>query len=154
MSRVLTVWLYCIDWYIHDLFHLIMKLNARLILAEAVSMLLTLVLTPVYFVIYVIKVTLRYLDNSQPVKAKHVLITGSTSGLGEALAHSYVKTCSTLILVGRSKEKLESVKSDCKKLNSRCNVKTIVGDMNKPEEYKHIMEVCARDELVGYDSVC
>ena len=149
MSRVLTVWLYCIDWYIHDLFHIIMKLNARLILAEAVSMLLNLVLTPVYFVVYVIKVTLRYLDNSQPVKAKHVLITGSTSGLGEALAHSYVKTCSTLILVGRSKEKLESVKSDCKKLNSRCNVKTVVGDMNK-----HIMEVCARDELVGYDSVC
>ena len=117
-------------------------------------MLLNLVLTPVYFVVYVIKVTLRYLDNSQPIKAKHVLITGSTSGLGEALAHSYVKTCSTLILVGRSKEKLESVRSDCKKLNSRCNVKTVVGDMNKPEEYKHIMEVCARDELVGYDSVC
>ena len=146
MNRVLTVWLYCIDLYLHYLFHIIMKLNARLILAEAVSMLLNLVLMPVYLVIYVIKVTLRYLDNSQPVKAKHVL--------GEALAHSYVKTCSTLILVGRSKERLESVKSDCKKLNSRCNVKTIVGDMNKPDEYKHIMEVCARDELVGYDSVC
>lgn len=130
-----------------------MKLNTRRILAEVVSMLLNLVLIPVYLVIYVIHVTLRYLDNSQPVRAKHVLITGSTSGLGEALAHSYVKTCGTLILVGRSKEKLEAVKSDCKKLNSRCNVITIVGDMNKPEEYKHIMEECARDELVRSDCV-
>ena len=88
--------------------------------------------------------------NSKPIKSKHVLVTGATSGLGRAVAHSYSKTCGTLILVGRSGDKLEEVKAECKKLNSRCNIKMVVADMLDTAVFSQKMKEVAENELVGF----
>lgn len=131
----------------------VMRLKLRRIIADIVIMLLTALLTPVYLAVYALRVVLRAVDKSEPIRAKHVLITGATSGLGKCLAERYVKTCETLLLVGRSEEKLDKVKSECKKINSRCVVKTVVGDMNKGEEYRKVMEECSKNELVDDSEV-
>ena len=110
---------------------------------------ITALLTPIYVTVYVLRVILRVLDKREPIKSKRVLITGATSGLGKSLAEQYVKTSETLLLVGRNKEKLENVKRDCEKINGDCVVKTVVADMNKPEEYRKILESCAQNESVG-----
>ena len=126
-----------------------MKLNSKRILADLIVIIVTALLTPVYIAVYVLRVILRVLDKSEPIKSKHVLITGATSGLGESLAEKYAKTCETLLLVGRNKEKLEKVKKDCEEINGNCVVKTVIADMNKPEEYRKILEDCSQNESVG-----
>ena len=126
-----------------------MKLNTPRILADLFVMIFNLILIPVYLVVYVISLYFRYADNSKPIKSKHVLVTGATSGLGRAIAHSYSKTCGTLILVGRSENKLEEVKAECKKLNSRCNVKLVVADMSNTTYFSQKMKEVAENELVG-----
>ena len=126
-----------------------MKLNTPRILADLFVMIFNLILIPVYLIVYVISLYFRYADNSKPIKSKHVLVTGATSGLGRAIAHSYSKTCGTLILVGRSENKLEEVKVECKKLNSRCNVKLVVADMSNTTSFSQKMKEVAENELVG-----
>ena len=126
-----------------------MKLNSYRIIADLCVMILNLILIPLYLVIYVVSLYFRYADSSKPIKAKHVLVTGATSGLGRAIAHSYSKTCGTLILVGRNENKLEEVKIECKTLNSRCNIKMVVADMTNTSAFSQKMKEVADSELVG-----
>ena len=130
-----------------------MKLNSKRILADLFVMIATALLTPLYVVVYVLRVILRVLDKSKPIKSKHVLVTGATSGLGKSLAEKYANTCATLLLLGRNKEKLERGKKDCENINGNCVVKTVIADMNKPEEYRKILEDCAQNESVGTKEV-
>lgn len=125
-----------------------MKLNLRRLIADVIVMFLTVLLTPVYLIIYFIYAVKRCFDFSKPITSEHVLITGATSGLGECLAHIYAKTCRSLILVGRNQEKLDIVKSDCCKINSSCSVETLVADLSKPDEFRKIMEDCSEKEQV------
>eukprot|EP00457_Paulinella_chromatophora_P011381 gb/GEZN01011517.1/.p1 GENE.gb/GEZN01011517.1/~~gb/GEZN01011517.1/.p1 ORF type:complete len:260 (-),score=40.32 gb/GEZN01011517.1/:235-1014(-) len=48
------------------------------------------------------------------VKGKWALITGSGSGVGEAIAQAYAAKGINLVLVGRAKDKLEKVAASCK----------------------------------------
>lgn len=45
---------------------------------------------------------------------KHIVITGASSGIGEALALQYAKTGITLSLSGRDEERLSKVAQDCR----------------------------------------
>ncbi len=49
------------------------------------------------------------------LKNKIVLITGATSGIGEACARAFAKEGSNLILTGRRKERLEKLSTELKK---------------------------------------
>ncbi len=66
---------------------------------------------------------------------KVMLITGATSGVGKALAEHYYKKNYKLILVGRSKEKLEKQSRKYKK-----NTLFICADLTKPKDIKRIVD--------------
>ena len=46
------------------------------------------------------------------MKGKIILITGATSGIGEACARKFAKEGNDIILNGRNLEKLEALKSE------------------------------------------
>ena len=45
--------------------------------------------------------------------AKNVVITGATSGIGEAIARAYLEQGQNVVLTGRRIDRLETLKSDC-----------------------------------------
>lgn len=125
-----------------------MRLNAKSILADFLSIALQVLLIPFYILVFVVRVVLRYLDKSKESISKNVLVTGATSGVGEAIAKRYAKTASNLILLGRNEEKLEKVKLECKTINSKCNVKYYVSDITESTKFKETMEACASNDKV------
>ena len=71
-------------------------------------------------------------------KNKIILITGASSGIGQAAATEFAKNDAIIILVARRKEKLEHVEKDLKKFNVstfvyQCDVsdKSQVQEMSK-----------------------
>ena len=44
--------------------------------------------------------------------AKNVVITGATSGIGEAIARAYLEKGENIVLTGRRTERLESLKTE------------------------------------------
>ena len=68
--------------------------------------------------------------------AKIVLITGATSGIGEACAYLFAKEHYTLLLTGRRRERLEQL---AKKLNKEFNVEVAVSSF----------DIRNRDEVIG-----
>lgn len=56
---------------------------------------------------------------------KNILITGSNSGIGKALALYYAKEKSHLFLTGREKTRLDDIKKQCENLGSTVTTKTI-----------------------------
>lgn len=50
------------------------------------------------------------------------MITGASSGLGEALAHVFYSSGCRIILVSRRKEELERVKNDLMKTHQVCSM--------------------------------
>ena len=125
-----------------------MHLNWKIAVADAIQMVLYTVLAPVFLVIYILQLILRYLDDSKEVTAKHVLITGATSGLGEAMALKYAKTAATLHLFGRNEEKLKELESACKDANRKCNVKMYCADITDSKKFLSMVEKCATEEKI------
>jgi len=76
---------------------------------------------------------------------KIALITGATSGIGEATARHFAKNDIDLILCGRRKEKLDQLKNE---LASQVSVKTLSFDVGVLEEVKnslHSLDTSWRD---------
>ncbi|RAG39990.1 NAD(P)-dependent oxidoreductase, partial [Burkholderia multivorans] len=44
--------------------------------------------------------------------AKNVVITGATSGIGEAIARAYLEKGENVVLTGRRKDRLKALKSE------------------------------------------
>lgn len=76
------------------------------IIAQALAMVINCLVLPFAFVG-------TFVRASAP-KAKTILITGATSGIGEALAIEYASVGTTLILVGRNVDRLAAVEDLCK----------------------------------------
>ena len=58
------------------------------------------------------------------IKGKVVVITGSSSGIGEAVAHRVGRAGATAVLIARSREKLEEIKSEIEAAGGTASVHT------------------------------
>lgn len=70
---------------------------------------------------------------------KVALITGASSGIGKELAHIHAEKGGDLIIVARSKDKLEELKNDLEKKHS-VNVTVIEKDLTQASAPKEIYE--------------
>lgn len=69
---------------------------------------------------------------------KVVVITGASSGIGEALALFYASLGASLVLAARRSDKLKSVADKCSKLGSP--VLCVQADVSKEEDCKNLIE--------------
>jgi short-subunit dehydrogenase len=69
----------------------------------------------------------------------YTLITGASSGIGFELAHVFAKNNHNLILVARSEEKLEALKSEIEK-NYSVVSQVIVLDLSKQNSAEDLFE--------------
>ncbi|KAI8378170.1 hypothetical protein EDC96DRAFT_571147 [Choanephora cucurbitarum] len=76
----------------------------------------------------VIKTSLCSLVNKKTHVPRVVAITGSSSGIGEGIAHAFAEDGVSLVLIARDLERLNKVARDCKELGSP-NVKTVQLDV-------------------------
>jgi len=70
---------------------------------------------------------------------QYAVVTGSTDGIGKAVAEELAKRGLDLVLISRSKEKLETVAEEIKG-KSEVDIKTIAYDFSKTDEYDDIAE--------------
>lgn len=74
-----------------------------------------------------------------------IIITGASSGLGEALALQYAQANNSLVLLARRTEKLEAVAQRCRERGAA--VETIAADVNDFERMRAIGEELAREKV-------
>jgi len=70
------------------------------------------------------------------------LITGASSGIGEAMARYLSSLGYDLILIARNKEKLQSLRNELK-----TDVKIIVADLSQESKIKEIYVLCKNDSI-------
>lgn len=75
-----------------------------------------------------------------------ILITGATSGIGEALAYRLAKKKHNLLLVARNEQKL---KQQCEQLSNQNGITAsyIVADLSKPETAYYVFEEAKKRNL-------
>ncbi|PLS18531.1 short-chain dehydrogenase [Bacillus sp. M6-12] len=73
---------------------------------------------------------------------KNAIITGGSAGIGLAIAQAFVKEGANVIIVGRELERLKRAEEEIKKvrLNDKCSVFTISGDLSKKEDISNVIE--------------
>lgn len=74
-----------------------------------------------------------------------MIITGASSGLGEALALHYAMTGNHLVLIARRAEKLEAVAARCRERGGV--VETVVADVNDFGRMREIGETLSRGKI-------
>ena len=73
------------------------------------------------------------------LKDKRIVITGASSGIGEAMAREYAKMGAKVVMAARRSEELERIAADIR--NAGGSVAFAACDVTKEEECKHLMEV-------------
>jgi len=73
------------------------------------------------------------------LKGKSALVSGSTQGIGKAIATELANLGASVTLLARNKEKLEEVRNDLFH-GSGQNHKTLVADFAKPNELKSVID--------------
>lgn len=84
------------------------------------------------------------------VKNKVVVITGASSGIGEATAKLLARNGAKVMLGARREEKLQAIVKDIKDDGGQAAYRTV--DVTKPEEVKAIVKA-AQDEFGGIDVI-
>lgn len=79
---------------------------------------------------------------------KRVLVTGSTSGIGEGIAKLFALEGAIVIINGRREKEAEGVASEITKANGKAIV--AVGDLSKDKDVNKVVEI-AEKELGGID---
>lgn len=70
----------------------------------------------------------------QSFQGKYVLITGASSGIGEALALAFAQQKAQLVLAARRSDKLEALKVKCLQLTDSCQVVSLDLSMDESVE--------------------
>lgn len=73
------------------------------------------------------------------LKGKTVLLTGASFGIGESVAYLLAKTGARLILVARTAEKLEQIKTAVEKENSHSKVTIFSVDLTNDEQIENFL---------------
>lgn len=74
------------------------------------------------------------------LSGKVCIVTGATSGLGEAAAHQLAEMNATVILVSRDPKKCARVASEIKEQTHNPNVDFLAGDLSSQKEVRRIAE--------------
>jgi len=74
-----------------------------------------------------------------------IIITGASSGLGEALALHYASNAHQLVLIARREERLQDVAQRCREKGAE--VETIVADVNDFERMREIGSELSQDQI-------
>ncbi|KAH0906121.1 hypothetical protein HID58_037948 [Brassica napus] len=82
---------------------------------------------------------IRNSKESDKVNGKVVIITGSSSGIGEHLAYEYARRGAFLTLVARREDRLRLVANRCRRLGSP-DVAVVRGDVSVIEDCKRFIE--------------
>jgi short-subunit dehydrogenase len=82
------------------------------------------------------------------MKEKTFVITGASSGIGEALALAYAARGNNVVLAARSKTELERVAGECEKRGGKTLV--VVTDVSDPESCKALVHAAA-EKFGGID---
>ena len=77
---------------------------------------------------------------------KTALITGASSGIGLEFAKVFAKEKNNLVLVARSKDKLEQLASDIRK-DYAVQVKVINADLSNMEEVQMVYDTCKAENI-------
>lgn len=81
---------------------------------------------------------------------KTVFVSGSTSGIGFAIAQRFLQEGSTVIINGRTKESIDKAISELKSLVSNANVRGIAANFSKVEEVNKLLtELSEVDILIN-----
>lgn len=71
---------------------------------------------------------------------KTILITGASSGIGEALAYEYARTANCLILMARRQNRLEDIQNKIQTQYPKCQVQIVVTDVGDYETHRRQMK--------------
>ena len=74
-----------------------------------------------------------------------IIITGASSGLGEALALRYANTENQLVLIARREDRLKSVEERCRAQGAK--VETIIADVNDFARMREIGKELAKNQI-------
>jgi NADP-dependent 3-hydroxy acid dehydrogenase YdfG len=73
-------------------------------------------------------------------KEKVIVITGSSQGIGKAIAASFVRKGGNIVLNGRFPERLEKTKEELQQINLHSAVISVCSDVSTPEGGKKLIE--------------
>lgn len=76
------------------------------------------------------------------LKHKKVLVTGSTKGIGRAIAETLLQEGAEVIINGRSDESVEGALRDIRAKIESAQVSGVVCDFSKPDEIDSLIEAC------------
>ena len=82
------------------------------------------------------------------LKNKVALVTGSTKGIGRAIAESLAKEGAEVIINGRSKKSVEDALCEIKKNNDNANISGVACDFSKPEEITKLITFCGKIDIL------
>jgi len=78
---------------------------------------------------------------------KTALITGASSGIGLEFAHTFAANNNHLILVARSKDKLQELANELKRKHN-VEVKVIVADLSEMSEVQKVYDTCEKEGII------
>ena len=80
-------------------------------------------------------------------KNEYALITGATGGLGKAFVHAIAKRGYSLLLTGRSEEKLQALQTELQKKYPDISIRLYAADLSSDSSRVAMMEKISSDDI-------
>lgn len=106
-----------------------------------VILLYTVVIVAVLVHVFLYPVDLAFVDVNHAVQGKNVIVTGSSMGIGRSLAFKFAENgAKNIVIVSRSAERLEKVKSEIIAVYPSVRIHVIARDLSSEENCKTLIE--------------